>query len=183
MIVEPLGDGALRLRIPDDADPRAVLRALRATPGVIDCVITERHACVRFDDLPPALPNLSALPPTPGPAPARHVIHVRYDGADLSGLGLSASEVIALHAHRDYTVRLIGFLPGFAYLGDVDERLRRPRLATPRPRVPAGSVAIAERYTGVYPFASAGGWRLIGTAIDYHPFAAEIGDVVRFEPA
>ena len=76
--------------------------------------------------------------------------------------GLNSSEVIELHAKAEYTVYFLGFVPGFAYLGDVPEALATPRLATPRKKVPAGSVGIAGRQTGVYPFATPGGWRLLG---------------------
>lgn len=76
--------------------------------------------------------------------------------------GLSVDEVIRRHTARDYQVFAIGFAPGFAYLGLVDETLATPRLATPRPRVPAGSVALADRQTAVYPLATPGGWNLLG---------------------
>src|SRR5262249_4689397 len=93
----------------------------------------------------------------------------------------------ARHAAGEYTALLVGFLPGFAYLGELDAALDTPRRATPRPRVPAGSVAVAGRQTGVYPFASPGGWHLIGrtSEILFDPTAArpaliEPGDRVRF---
>lgn len=76
--------------------------------------------------------------------------------------GLSEDEVVALHAGRTYDVTMLGFLPGFAYLGDLPEKLRLPRRPTPRTSVPAGSVAIAAEMTAIYPFESPGGWRLIG---------------------
>ena len=76
--------------------------------------------------------------------------------------GLGVAEVIALHSAVEYRVGAIGFAPGFAYLGELDSRLQLPRRATPRTRVPAGSLAIAERQTAVYPQASPGGWHLLG---------------------
>ena len=76
--------------------------------------------------------------------------------------GLTEDEVIALHTGQDYFVYMLGFLPGFAYLGDLPEKLHLPRLATPRARVPAGSVAIAAAMTAIYPLESPGGWHLIG---------------------
>ncbi len=124
--------------------------------------------------------------------PRLHRIEVVYDGADLAEVAerteRSIEEVIEAHAAREYTVELVGFLPGFAYLGPVDERLVVPRRDAPRPRVPAGTVAIAGRYTGVYPFASPGGWQLLGRAIDAmlfdparsSPALLEPGDRVRF---
>lgn len=76
--------------------------------------------------------------------------------------GLSPSEVIDIHSSTAYRVYMIGFSPGFPYLGGMDEKIACPRLSTPRTRVPAGSVGIAESQTGVYPSASPGGWQLIG---------------------
>lgn len=93
-------------------------------------------------------------------------IPVRYDGPDLpevaERLNLPASEVIRLHTGTIYTVFMIGFLPGFPYLGLLPDVLELPRRDVPRLRVPAGSVAIAGRQTGIYPQASPGGWHLIG---------------------
>ena len=77
--------------------------------------------------------------------------------------GISEEEAIALHAGQDYHVTMLGFLPGFAYLGDLPEKLKAPRRATPRARVPAGSVAIASEMTAIYPLESPGGWHLIGS--------------------
>tara|TARA_R110002110_G_scaffold406421_1_gene626445 strand:+ start:273451 stop:274140 length:690 start_codon:yes stop_codon:yes gene_type:complete len=114
-------------------------------------------------------------------------------GADLNDLaqraGLSTDEVIALHAATEYRVYAIGFAPGFAYLGQVDERIAAPRLATPRQKVPRGAVAIADRQTAVYPAVSPGGWNLIGRC-PLRMFDAQaqphmpvgVGDRVRFEP-
>jgi KipI family sensor histidine kinase inhibitor len=103
--------------------------------------------------------------------------------------GVSVDEVIALHSGREYRVYAIGFAPGFAYLGQVDERIAAPRLATPRQRVPRGAVAIADRQTAVYPAVSPGGWNLIGRCPvrmfdpDASPtMPVRVGDRVRFEP-
>jgi KipI family sensor histidine kinase inhibitor len=114
-------------------------------------------------------------------------------GIDLESLaeraGLSVSKVIDLHAGSEYRVYAIGFAPGFAYLGAVDERIAVPRLATPRASVPRGSVAIADRQTAVYPSVSPGGWNLIGRCPvpmfdpDAQPsMPVAVGDTVRFEP-
>jgi inhibitor of KinA len=93
-------------------------------------------------------------------------IPVCYNGADLAEvagrLHLSENEVIKLHTEAVYTVFMIGFLPGFPYLGPLPEAIELPRRDTPRLRVPAGSVAIAGRQTGIYPQESPGGWHLIG---------------------
>jgi KipI family sensor histidine kinase inhibitor len=120
-------------------------------------------------------------------------IDVRYDGADLEPVadltGLSVDEVIARHSAATYTAAFCGFVPGFAYLVGLDARLHLPRRSTPRPRVPAGSVAIAADLTGVYPSATAGGWHLLGTtdavmwSDDRDPPALVVpGAVVRFRP-
>lgn len=102
---------------------------------------------------------------------------------------LSIDALIKLHSAQAYQVYAIGFAPGFAYLGFTDPRINTPRLATPRPQVAAGSVAIADRQTAVYPAASPGGWHLLGNCptplFDLHaapmmPFA--VGDTVRFVP-
>ena len=76
--------------------------------------------------------------------------------------GMTAAQVIELHASVEYLVYFLGFVPGFAYLGELPEALVTPRLAAPRRKVPAGSVGIAGNQTGVYPFATPGGWRLLG---------------------
>jgi KipI family sensor histidine kinase inhibitor len=133
-----------------------------------------------------------------GIAPAvgrEHVIAAAYDGPDLeavaAALGIPAEEVIARHAGSGYVAELLGFLPGFAYLSAGDAwRLAVPRRPSPRPQVPAGSIAIAAAFTGIYPFASPGGWNLIARAIDAVPFDPgrdppllfQPGDRVRFAP-
>lgn len=93
-------------------------------------------------------------------------IPVYYNGADLNVIAslhnISVAEVISIHAERIYRVYMIGFLPGFAYMGKLDERIATPRKATPRNIVPAGCVGIAGFQTGIYPFSSPGGWQLIG---------------------
>ncbi|QFU75259.1 5-oxoprolinase subunit PxpB [Halioglobus maricola] len=114
-------------------------------------------------------------------------------GEDLEHLadstGLSTDEIINIHSGTDYRVYAIGFAPGFAYLGQVDERIAAPRLATPRLKVPRGAVAIADRQTAVYPAVSPGGWNLIGRCPQrmFDPTATptmpvSVGDRVRFEP-
>jgi KipI family sensor histidine kinase inhibitor len=99
--------------------------------------------------------------------PGREIeIPTHYDGPDLLETAerskLSVEELIAAHSGREYRAFFLGFLPGFAYCGVVDRRIVAPRLLRPRERVPAGSVAIADGQTSVYPFDSPGGWRLIG---------------------
>jgi inhibitor of KinA len=104
----------------------------------------------------PATSNASAIITLP----------VCYNGPDLPWLSdytqLSIADIIQLHTSTVYHVYMLGFLPGFAYMGEVDERISAPRKTTPRTSVPAGSVGIAGRQTGIYPLASPGGWQLIG---------------------
>jgi inhibitor of KinA len=123
-------------------------------------------------------------------------IPVCYEGdfaPDLAALaarsGLSVAEAVALHCGRTYRVYMLGFLPGFAYLGMVDERIAAARLARPRPRVEAGSVGIAGIQTGIYPLDSPGGWNIIGRTplrmFDPEresPVLLRPGDEVRFSP-
>jgi inhibitor of KinA len=130
------------------------------------------------------------------PEPRRVEIPVCYGGEfgpDLAEVcaihGMTPAQVIELHASAEYLVYFLGFVPGFAYLGELPKELLTPRLATPRRKVPAGSVGIAGNQTGVYPFATPGGWRLLGRT-PLAMFRAErdglsllsIGDHVRFTP-
>jgi inhibitor of KinA len=121
-----------------------------------------------------------------------HVVPVRYDGVDLDAVGgatgLSTDEVIARHGNRKYSVDLLGFVPGFAYLSELDPSLQLPRRAEPRPRVAAGSVAIAGAQTAVYPLDTPGGWHIIGRTETVmfdptrdQPALLRAGDMVRFE--
>jgi KipI family sensor histidine kinase inhibitor len=121
------------------------------------------------------------VPSSAGAADAFVELSVRYDGADLAAVadltGTSVEDVIAAHTGQFWTAAFIGFAPGFAYLTGEDDRLTVPRRADPRPVVPAGSVALAAGYCGVYPRESPGGWHLIGTT------SATLWDPRRLEPA
>lgn len=130
----------------------------------------------------------------PAPVVAGAVdIDVRYDGEDLAAVaeavGLSIAEVVELHSGAEYRVEFCGFAPGFAYLSGLPSRLHLPRRATPRVRVPAGSVAIAADYSAVYPSASPGGWHLLGSTSTVvwdvqqtPPSPLRPGVAVRFRP-
>jgi KipI family sensor histidine kinase inhibitor len=120
------------------------------------------------------------------------VYYSSESGPDLESLaesaGLTPEQVIDIHQQREYRVYAIGFAPGFAYLGEVDERIAAPRLTTPRQKVPRGAVAIADAQTAVYPAPSPGGWNLIGLCPQrmFDPDAdpsmpVSVGDRVRFE--
>ena len=129
------------------------------------------------------------------PPPAREIeIPVLYGGEfgpdldDVAALhGITSGDVVRLHSEGEYTVCFLGFVPGFAYLGGLPDALATPRLASPRKRVPPGSVAIGGNQTGVYPFPTPGGWRILGRTplamfrADRDPASLlAIGDRVRF---
>jgi inhibitor of KinA len=208
----PAGDAALTVEVGEGISPlvnrrvHALDRALRQNPppGLIDLVPAYRSLLVLFDPL--VLPvdvlrdritRLVAGLPDEAEAPRRVVeIPTCYGGGygpDLAFVaahaGLAEAEVIAIHAGTDYLVYMMGFSPGFTYLGGLSERIATPRLGTPRTAIPAGSVGIAQRQTGIYPVESPGGWQLIGrTPIRMFdpsrtpPTRVEPGDLVRFVP-
>ncbi|MEP6860247.1 MAG: carboxyltransferase domain-containing protein [Deltaproteobacteria bacterium] len=190
---ERLGDRALRFARPHAA-PARILEAVRGWPGVRDVVIGGHDVAIYFDSEPnddhdARIAELATLP-IEAPLGREHEIRVIYDGEDLAAVAaatrMTIADVVAAHVARTYEVASIGFLPGFAYLDGLDPRLELPRRETPRPRVPAGALAIAGAQTAVYPFASPGGWHLIGRVIDGRMFTAEhgarlgFGDRVRF---
>jgi KipI family sensor histidine kinase inhibitor len=187
MTVRPYGAEALLI---EPADPGALLAlaaALREEPGVLEVVPAARTVLVRAG--PEALAGLAERMPeleagaraTPQPPGDEVVLDVRYDGADLDStaaeIGLRPDELVDRHTMREYVVAFCGFSPGFAYLTGLDPLLHVARLAEPRTRVPAGSVAIAGEFTGVYPSASPGGWRLLGRT------DAPLWDLARTPPA
>lgn len=209
--VLPLGDSAFSIELGDglDLETNARVRgldralALRPCPGFVEAVPTLRSLLVVYDPRaarPAAVAKeLESLVSAAGaePVPGRlHEVPVVYggeDGPDLEPLarerGLAAAKLARIHASRDYTALMLGFKPGFAYLGLLPPELDCARLATPRVRVPAGSVGIAARQTGIYPVAAAGGWRLIGRASQQlfdperdPPALIAPGDRVRFVP-
>jgi UPF0271 protein len=182
--LEPFGDEAWRARLPEGANGRAVLDALRSLAHVVDAVVSEHHALVtlRAGACPEGVAGAveRALSVTTMPSAAReHVVFARYGGEDLEEVArttmMAPEQFVALHADRAYEVALIGFLPGFAYLRGLDPRIVVPRRASPRARIAPLSIAVAGPYTGVYPFASPGGWNLVGVAVGFTPFDARTG--------
>jgi KipI family sensor histidine kinase inhibitor len=171
--VRPAGDAALLLQAEGVASALAAAIVSQRIAGVLDVVPGASTVLVTTDpgslDLGELAARVLALPlPEAGPGTAaRAEIPVLYDGPDLAEVarltGLPAGEVAARHAAGDYTVGWLGFSPGFGYLTGLDPALATvPRLAEPRLRVPAGTVAVAAGLAAVYPSTSPGGWRLLG---------------------
>lgn len=183
--LEFLGDAALSIcpvadqPLEANACVHRLARRLReaAVDGVRDIVPGMRELVVHVDPLRCDLRRVEAglraatgdEATTSMPMPTLVEVPVAYGGVagpDLEHValaaGLTPDEVCRRHAAREYVVCLVGFLPGFPYLGLLDPALRVPRRETPRPRVAPGSVAIAGEYTGIYPWASPGGWHVIG---------------------
>ena len=186
------GDQALLLEFDSTADVLAWTDTLARAglPGVLDIVPASRTVLMKLAGpryLAPTRQRLGKLSPgqavahTETAEEADAVIEVTYDGADLEAVaeltGLSTADVIAAHTGRLWRVGFGGFAPGFAYLVDGDPRLQVPRRDEPRTRVPAGAVALAGEFSGVYPRESPGGWQLIGRT------DAVLFDVTRDKPA
>jgi KipI family sensor histidine kinase inhibitor len=199
--LEPLGDRAYLAHFDSEPDAAGWAAAVRENhwPGVTDVVLAYRSVAVFADPEQVDLVDLEARLRGARPASRvarqgkRLIIPVLYDGTDLDEvgerLGLSRTRVMELHSSVDFHVFAIGFLPGYPYAGYLPPELAGlPRRDSPRLRVPAGSVAIAGRQTGIYPVESPGGWHLLGrTPVcianpdeDYFPIRA--GDVIRFAP-
>lgn len=181
-------------------DPAGVAAAARSVAGVVDAIPGAHDLVVVCAD--PGLVRevaqvVESLVPqgTPDAPDETLTLPVRYDGPDLdvvAGLaGLDADEVVRRHCAATYAVALMGFAPGFGYLRGLDPRLAAvPRRDEPRGRVPAGAVALAGGWTGVYPLASPGGWHLLGSTdaalwdlARTPPALLRPGIRVRFEPA
>ncbi|MCQ3936926.1 MAG: allophanate hydrolase [Chloroflexi bacterium] len=207
-MLKPLGDSAILVQLGDEIHPALNARVhaldalLQTIPAVIETVPAYCTLLVHYDPLASTFSEIAnhieeklALVDDSTHRPSRRLeIPVLYGGAsgldfDLvaTTLALSTSELIRLHSEREYTVYMMGFTPGFPYMGILDERLVLPRMPTPRTRVPAGSVAIAGSQTGIYPVDSPGGWRVIGWTplklfdpINESPFLFTPGDTVKF---
>ena len=204
-----VGDASVVVEFERKIDPAVNARALavgaaiRAArhPGVLDVVESYCSVTVAFDPLrtavEPLIANLEAAAgcePVAGAEAHEVTLPVCYGGGhgpDLGAVaafaGCSEAQVVALHAGAAYRVYMLGFLPGFAYMGSVDSRIAAPRRSRPRLRVPAGAVGIAGFQTGVYPLEAPGGWNLIGRCpvrtFDLEarrPFLLQPGCTVRF---
>lgn len=189
-----LGDRAVRFSRPPGSSPGALVSAIRTWPGVTDVVVARHDVAVYFGAEPridpAAVEALAGLRDASG-SPRTIEITAVYDGPDVADVareaGVGEDEVGRIHAAGTYEVDSMGFAPGFAYLTGLDPRLHVARRSTPRPRVPAGSIALAGGFTGVYPFESPGGWHLIGRVVGVRMFGDEgallrLGDRVRFVP-
>jgi KipI family sensor histidine kinase inhibitor len=208
--VVAFGEGALLVEL-GDGFQESVVRWARALADewesvsrIGPAVPAYTSALLRFDPLrtePAEAERIAreilargARAPAAGDARRRIIeIPTTYDGPDLAEIAarshLSVTQLVTLHAEREYTAYFLGFMPGFAYCGRLDPRIDAPRLERPRERVPEGSVAIADGQTAVYPRASPGGWRLIGRTdlVMFDPAAADpvrvhAGDRIRFVP-
>ncbi len=181
MRILPCGGEALLVEVANLQEVEELYGRLRRNipPGVTDLVPAARTILVAFDPAATGPARLRALlqevsagsagrhpPATAKVAPPAVIIPVRYDGPDLGDLarltGLTPAQIIQRHLHGRHRVAFCGFAPGFAYISGLDPSLRVPRRNSPRTRVPAGAIAIADEFTGVYPRASPGGWHLIG---------------------
>jgi len=206
------GDAAIVLELPSRIDAELTARLvfiaeqLRRSCGsaILDAVVGYCTLTAYFDPLLTDAPwlegelrSIALLEPEADEAEgARIEIPVCYGGdlgPDLStvadSIGASEEEVIHLHCSPEYRVFVVGFVPGFAYMGKVDQRLALPRRSTPRTQVPAGSVAIAAGQTGIYPMETPGGWHLLGRTYirpfdesRAQPVLFNPGDLVKFYP-
>jgi len=210
--IHSAGENALIVYLGEDTSPQVSARVQAAAVAaeqalgtdLVDLVPSYASLLVIYDPLSTdhldvshrlrtAFAALDAAAASEGEEIVLPVYYAPESGEDLEPLaeraGLTVDEVISLHSEAEYRVYAIGFAPGFAYLGQVDERIAAPRLSTPRQKVPRGAVAIADRQTAVYPAVSPGGWNLIGRCPQrmFNPDAnptmpVRVGDRVRFEP-
>tara|TARA_B100000029_G_scaffold135336_1_gene129746 strand:+ start:3691 stop:4392 length:702 start_codon:yes stop_codon:yes gene_type:complete len=185
--VVPAGDSAILIELGSEVDPEISSRVFALTDLMRDAGLnsgleilpTYRSVLVYYDPLVSSYAEMldavnGVIEGLAEPANVKSslkiveipVVYGGEDGPDLPFVaehaGMTEDSVIQLHSETDYRVYMLGFSPGFPYLGGLDERIAAPRLKTPRVSVPAGSVGIAELQTGVYPNAGPGGWRIIG---------------------
>jgi KipI family sensor histidine kinase inhibitor len=210
--IVPSGDSAIVVELEARVAPEVNARAIRladavqaaAIAGVRDVVPTYRSVAVFFDPLRTdyrglvewlegRADQLAEAPIEERPAITVPVCYEGELGPDLAAVAafanMSPQDVIAIHAGATYRVFMLGFMPGFAYMGVLDPRIAMPRRSTPRVRVPCGAVGIAGSQTGIYPAETPGGWQLVGRTplkpFDVTrpaPFLFQPGDAVRFVP-
>ena len=208
--IQPLGDSAamiefgdqISLEINSTVHALAFLLAEQPPAGIIEWLPTYAALTIYYDPLMLSYRDVEqwlsqrVVGLVAGQTQSSRVIEVPVVyggevGPDLDFVAqhhdLTTQEVIRIHTEREYHVFMLGFTPGFPYLGELDERIATPRLESPRLRVPAGSVGIAARQTGIYPVESPGGWRIIGrTSLKLFdlerdpPFLIGAGDKVKF---
>ena len=203
-----LGDSAITLELPQENAERVLgLAAALARkiaegsfPGAGEAVPAIRSVTLHFDPWkadPESwvedLLSLAATPPTARPEPREVILPVCFDAEfapDLADITKDPDQFIEALTAEAVTVKMLGFLPGFAYMGDVAELCRAPRRKTPRSAVPAGSVAVAGAMCAAYPWTSPGGWNLVGRtpaklfdpANEERPALLAPGDKVRWKP-
>ena len=207
-----VGDTGLLVRFGDEIDRESnrivqqLARGLEADhhPGIIEIIPAYNSLLINYDPTTIslemckriALDSILTGGPVGAPESGCVEIPVLYGlefgpdiqfVADLNGIGVD--EVVRVHSSGEYTVYMLGFTPGFAYLGGMSDKIFAPRLDTPRARVEPGSIGIANSQTGIYPIASAGGWRLIGRTplrlfrpAEKRPFLYQAGDTITFRP-
>lgn len=171
----PVGDDALLVEVASGEEAQALHTELLRRRGEGSLSVREIVPAARtvllggLADPARLAAELTTAEVPPVPPRAREVVElpVRYDGPDLADVaahwGVPPREVVRIHADTEFSVAFCGFAPGFGYLTGLPPRYDVPRRATPRTAVPAGAVALAGPYTGVYPRSSPGGWQLIGT--------------------
>lgn len=206
------GDSSILIEFGKEISPE-INRKIKATvqlmkeqhiEGVVDVIpafcsllINYDPRVISYDEIRKRMQNLVKVDAKSGEEKKKiYEIPVCYGGEygpDIENIaanaGLSVEEVIKIHSSRDYLIYMLGFLPGFCYLGGLDERIHTPRLANPRIKINAGSVGIGGSQTGIYPLDSPGGWQLMGmTPVKTYdpkrevPILVEAGDYIRFVP-
>lgn len=209
----PCGECAVTVEFSREMDPRAGEAVIRLAgelrsrngAGILEVIPTYRSVTICYDPFTISLKEVQKTVAVcmrrsrraqQNESVRRFYIPVCYGGRfgmDLEYIarktGLDMREIVRRHISREYPINMIGFLPGFPYLSDMDETIAAPRLENPRELIPAGSVGIGGKQTGVYPIASPGGWRLIGRTpvrlYDPHrdpPVLYRAGDRIRFYP-
>jgi inhibitor of KinA len=210
LTIKPLGDSALLVELGNEINPIINQRVhglnalLQNANGIVETVPAYCTLLIHYDSLNFSFhqikvlieEKMNQLSKTNQGTARRHEVKVRYGNSSNSDIEIIASsknisiaDVIRIHAEKEYRIYMMGFTPGFPYMGILDERLHMPRLQTPRTLVQAGSVAITGSQTGIYPLDSPGGWHIIGwTSLKLFdpnsetPFLFSPADVVKFIP-